>query len=763
MKVNVVGGGPGGLYAAALVKKARPDAEVSVFERNRPDDTFGFGVVFSDATLEEIADWDRPTYDAIRERFYRWDKIHVHYEGELLESDGHGFAGLSRRELLLLLHDRCRGLGVDLRFECEVDDLDPVLDADLVIGADGVNSRVRERFAEAFEPRIDQRPNRFVWLGVARPFPAFTFYFREDRHGLWRVHAYQYDVDGNSTFIVEAREETWKAAGLEDATEEDTVRFLQHLFRRELDGACLVRNRSVWRQFPTVRNKRWSTGNVVLIGDAAHTAHFSVGSGTRLAMLDGIALVEALQRDPDVPSALARYEEERRPGVESLQRAAQASLQWFEDTERYLRLEPIQFGFSLLTRSLRISHENLKERDPDFVAEVDAWVAARAEAQSGVTIPDLEARLGVEGAGRGPPPPMFTPFRLRDLVLPNRIGVSAMCQYSCDDGLPDDWHLAHLGARAIGGAGLLMAEMTAVSAEARISPGCTGLYRGEHVDAWRRIVDFVHEHSYARIGIQLGHAGRKASTMLDWEGPNEPLSDGAWPIRSASPIPYFEHSPVPDALSEQEMDALLEDFRRSTAMALDAGFDLIEVHMAHGYLLASFLSPLTNRRTDQYGGSLENRLRFPAAVLRAVREVWPEERPVSVRISAVDWSPGGNQPEDAVYIAAGLKAAGCDIVDVSAGQTVPYQRPVYGRQFQTPFADRIRHEVGMPTMAVGNISSFEDVNSIIAAGRADLCLLARAHLWDPYWTRHAAKALEYPLPWPDQYSTLNSYTPRFGT
>ena len=609
-------------------------------------------------------------------------------------------------------------------------------------------------------PTSISAPNRFVWLGTTRPFPAFTFYFREDRHGLWRVHAYQYDVEGNSTFIVEARDDTWSAAGMDRATEEETVSFLADLFAEELDGAPLIRNRSLWRQFPTVRNERWSSGNVVLIGDAAHTAHFSVGSGTRLAMLDGIALIEALKATSDVPAALSAYEAERRPPVESLQRAAQASLQWFEDTERYFQLEPEQFGFSLLTRSLRISHENLRERDPGFVREVDEWVASKAEAQSGLTVAELEDELGVPEREPGPPPPMFTPFRLREMVLKNRVGVSAMCQYSCDDGLPDDWHLVHLGSRAIGGAGLLVAEMTAVSRDARITPGCAGLYRDAHVDAWRKVVGFVHRHSWARVGIQLGHAGRKASTMREWEGANEPLPEGGWPITSASPIPYFDHSPVPDELGAGEMGGVIEDYRQAAGRALEAGFDLLEVHMAHGYLLASFLSPLTNTRTDEYGGSLENRLRFPLAVLRAVREVWPEERPVSVRISAVDWWPGGNQPEDAVAISRALKDVGCDIVDVSAGQTVPYQRPVYGRQFQTPFADRIRHEVGMPTMAVGNISSPEDVNSIIAAGRADICLLARAHLWDPYWTRHAAKALDYPLPWPGQYDTLNNYTPR---
>ena len=770
MRVNVIGGGPGGLFAALLLKKADPGRTIEVFERNRPDDTFGFGVVFSDATLEEVAEADPETHREIARRFYHWDDIHIHYRGELLRSTGHGFAGLSRRELLLLLHRRCREMGVRLRFEADVDDLDPYLDADLVIGGDGINSTVRERFADAFEPAVDVRPNRFVWLGTTRPFPAFTFYFREDEHGLWRVHAYQYRASGKSTFIVEATEETWRRAGMDTATEEETVYFLSRLFEEELEGHPLIRNRSLWRQFPTIANARWSAGNVVLIGDAAHTAHFSVGSGTRLAMLDGIALAGAMARD-SLSVALAAYEEERRRPVESLQRAAQASLQWFEDTERYFRLEPVQFAFSLLTRSLRISHENLRERDPEFVDDVDGWVARKAEVQTGVTIAEHEAALGIvrepQGAGssgprQAPPPPLFTPFRLRGLVLPNRIGVSAMCQYSAEDGTIDDWHLVNLGSRAIGGAGLVMTEMTAIGRDARISPGCAGLYTGEHVAAWRRLVDFVKRFTSAKVGMQLGHAGRKGSTRLFWEGPDEPLEEGGWPIVSASPIGYFDHSPVPAELDEKGMAALIGDFERATTMAVEAGFDLVEVHMAHGYLLASFLSPLTNRRTDRYGGSPENRLRFPLRVVRAVRALWPEERPLSVRLSAVDWWPGGNESGDAVDMARALKASGCDIVDVSSGQTVPYQRPRYGRQYQTPFADRIRHEAGIATMAVGNISSFEDVNGIIASGRADLCLMARAHLWDPYWTRHAAHALGYPLPWPPQYDTLDRYTPRFG-
>ena len=795
MKVNVVGGGPGGLFAALLLKKADPARQVDVFERNRPDDTFGFGVVFSDATLEEVARADPATFRAIEERFYHWDDIHIHYQGELLESTGHGFAGLSRRALLLVLQRRCREMGVGLHFETEVGVpsvgetaravlASRFLDADLVVGADGLNSVVRERFAETFEPAVDLRPNRFVWLGTTRPFPAFTFYFREDEHGLWRVHAYQYDASGKATFIVEATGSTWRRAGMDTAGEQDTVHFLSALFAEELDGHPLICNRSVWRRFPTIVNARWSAGNVVLIGDAAHTAHFSVGSGTRLAMLDAIALAGAMdgagrgENGQSLADALVAYEEERRRPVESLQRAAHASLQWFEDTERYFRLDPVQFGFSLLTRSLRISHENLRERDPAFVDRVDRWVARQAEEQSGVTIAENEATLGIDrgagveespprtGARLGtgvPPPPLFTPFRLRELVLANRVGVSAMCQYSAADGTVDDWHLVNLGSRAIGGAGLVMAEMTAIGRDGRISPGCAGIYDEGHVAAWRRLTGFVKRFTSARVGIQLGHAGRKASTRLDWDGPNEPLPEGGWPTVSASPIGYFEHSPVPAELDEAGMDALVGDFERATALAVQAGFDIVEIHMAHGYLLASFLSPLTNRRTDRYGGSLGNRLRFPLRVVDAVRSQWPDERPLSVRLSAVDWWPGGNEPGDAVEIARALKARGCDVVDVSAGQTVPYQQPRYGRQFQTPFADRIRHEVGIATMAVGNISSFEDVNGIIAAGRADLCLMARAHLWDPYWTRHAAYALGYPLRWPPQYETLDNYTPRFGS
>ena len=742
MNVAIVGGGPAGLYLAILLKQADPAHEIRVLERNRADDTFGFGVVFSDATIAEVESADADTYRLVTDHFVRWDDIDVHYRGRVLRSTGHGFSGMSRQTLLTVLQRRAADLGVTMCFEHEVAGLAELGDADLIVGADGANSWIREGTGLDFGTEVDVRPNRFVWLGTTKPFPAFTFYFREDAHGLWRVHAYQYEP-GRATFIVEAREDTWRAAGLEEAAEEETAAFLQALFADELEGHPLIRNRSIWRSFPTIRTRRWSVGNVALIGDAAHTAHFSVGSGTRMAMLDAIALARALEGADGIPAALAAYEAKRRPQVESLQRAAQASLQWFEDTERYMDLAPLQFAFALLTRSLRITHEDLRTRDPAFLEDVDRWFAGEAR-------------------GR-PPPPMFTPFRLRDLVLPNRVVVSPMCQYVADDGTVGDWHLQHLGSRAVGGAALVMAEMTDVSRDARISPWCAGLYRDEHVAAWRRIVDFIHRDTDAKVGIQLGHAGRKGATRALWDGgETAPLEAGGWPLVSASPIPYTPRNPVPREMTRADMDEAIADYAAAAERALAAGFDMVEVHMAHGYLLAAFISPLTNERTDEFGGTLENRMRFPLEVFGAVRAAWPAHLPVSVRISAVDWKPGGMGAEDAVEVARLLKAAGCDIVDVSAGQTVADQEPEYGRLFQTPFSDRIRHEVGIHTMAVGAISSFMDVNTILAAGRADLCMLARAHLWDPYWTRHAAYTLGWDMEWPDPYKSVQRYTPRLG-
>ncbi|GMV05666.1 MAG: salicylyl-CoA 5-hydroxylase [Gemmatimonadota bacterium] len=773
MKIVCVGGGPAGLYFAILMKRADPAHDIVVLERNRPGDTFGFGVVFSDATIAQVEDADADTYRAVTDHFVQWDDIDVHFGGRVIRSTGHGFAGMSRHTLLQVLQEQAEALGVVVRYETEVAGAEDfarlTAGADLVVGADGVNSTVRTLFEEEFRPSFDWRPNRFVWLGTSRPFPAFTFFFRADEHGLWRVHAYQFEP-GRSTFIVECTDGTWQASGMATATEEETVAYCEALFAEELEGHRLEANRSVWRSFPTIRCQRWAAGNVVLLGDAVHTAHFSVGSGTRMAMLDAIALRDALmaewaRTDPRVgmtggggPSmaqsvsrALAAYQAARRLQVESLQRAAQASLEWFEATERYMDMDPVQFAFTLLTRSLRITHADLKLRDPAFTAEVDAWVAARAEEQSGVPAP-----------GGPPPPPMFTPFRLRDLVIPNRVVVSPMCQYCAADGTVGDWHVQHLGSRAVGGAGLVMAEMTDVSPEARISPGCAGLYEPGHVGAWRRVVDFVHGHSDARIGIQLGHAGRKGATKSLWEGDNEPLEEGAWPVVSASAIPYFpDRSQTPREMARTDMDQVVAEYVRATEYAHEAGFDLLEIHMAHGYLLASFISPLTNRRTDAYGGALESRMRFPLEVFDACRAAWPQEKPMTVRVSAVDWAPGGMGPEDTVAVARLLAAHGCDAVDVSAGQTVPFQKPVYGRLFQTPFADRVRNEVGIATLAVGNISSWMDVNTIVAAGRADLCLLARAHLFDPYWTRHAAAMQDHPLPWPPQYASVQRYTPRF--
>ena len=721
-----------------------------MYERNRVEDTFGFGVVFSDETLENVGEADPETNAAMAAAAARWEDIEIHYRGTVMRSTGHRFSGVERKTLLELLAGRAQSLGVEVQWQQEIRSLSDcgLPAADLIVAADGAASPIRDRLSDRFQPQLDWRHNRFVWLGSTRPFPAFTFYFKPSPAGLWRTHAYQY-APGRSTFIVEAREETWQASGLDENDEQATVAYLEHLFREELQGHPLLANRSIWRRFPTVRNARWHSGNVVLLGDAAHTAHFSVGSGTKLAMEDAIALAAALRSEPSIPAALAGYEAGRRPQVESLQRAAQASLEWFESVERYHDTEPLQFAFNLLTRSLRITHENLQAAGPGPGGAGGPLVRRAGREQSGRPVP-LDPC----------PPPLFTPYRLRDLVLPNRIVVSSMCQYRAEDGLANDWHLVHLGSRAIGGAGLVMTEMTDVSREGRISPGCAGMYLPSHVAGWRRIVEFVHRESEAKIGIQLSHAGRKGSTCVLWEGEDEPLPEGNWPLIAPSPIPYRAHNQTPREMTRTDMVQVAAEFVRATGMADAAGFDLLELHLAHGYLLASFISPLTNRRADEYGGSLANRMRYPLEIVSVVRAAWPEAKPLSVRISAVDWAPGGMEAHDAVEVARMVVAAGADIVDVSAGQTVPEAKPVYGRQFQTPFSDRIRHEARVPTMTVGNISSAADVNTILAAGRADLVVLARAHLWDPYWTRHAAADLGYTLPWPPAYATLNRYTPR---
>jgi anthraniloyl-CoA monooxygenase len=750
MKVDIVGGGPGGLYTAILLKKADPAQDVTVWERNRLDDTFGFGVVLSDAARETLEDLDPQTFHEIEARSAHWDDIAIHVRGQVLRSTGHGFSGISRQAILGILAKRAQALGARIQPQKEVRSLDAFQDSDVVVGADGANSTVRGWVEHEVKPTIEWRPNRFVWLGTTFPFPAFTFHFKEDAAGLWRIHAYRYAPDA-STFIVEATEQTWRNAGMDKASEDDTLAYFEALFAKELQGHRLLKNKSIWRQFPIIRCAHWHSGKVALLGDAAHTTHFSIGSGTKLAMEDAQALVAALGKEEDVGHALRVYEQARRPQVESFQRAAQVSLTWFEDTERYLGHAPIQFGFSLLTRSFRVTHEELGRRDPAYTREVDRWFASQAAKQTGLEVPLDPA-----------PPPMFTPFKARDLVLPNRVVVSPMCMYSAEDGLINDWHFVHLGARIVGGAGLVIAEMTDISPEARITPGCAGLYKDEHTAAWKRVVDFAHRHSHAKVGMQLGHAGRKGASCLPWQGGmDEPLPEGAWDIMAPSPIPYFEHSRIPRQMSRQDMDEVLEDYVLAARRAEQAGFDWLELHYAHGYLMATFLSPLTNQRTDEYGGSAENRLRFPLEVFDAVRSAWPRHKPMSVRISAVDWAPGGNVAEDAVRTGRVFKDHGVDAMDVSAGQTVPHGKPVYGRQFQTPFSERVRIEAGVPTMAVGNISSYTDVNTILVAGRADLCVLARAHLYDPYWTRHAAAELGWPMTWPVQYESMERYKARF--
>ncbi|MFF7281766.1 bifunctional salicylyl-CoA 5-hydroxylase/oxidoreductase [Streptomyces griseorubiginosus] len=730
LRVAIIGGGPGGLYAAALLKRLDPRREVTVWERNAPDDTFGFGVVLSDETLGGIEHADPHVYEALQHHFTRWDDIDIVHRGTRHTSGGHGFAALGRKRLLEILHDRCRTLGVDLRFRTPAP---PGLadTHDLVIAADGVNSTTRETHTHVFRPHVTPHHCRYIWLAADFPFDAFRFEIAETEHGVMQLHGYPYAADA-STVIIEMREEVWRAAGFAELDTADSVDRCAKIFTEALRGRPLRSNKSAWTTFRTVVNEHWSHGNTVLLGDAAHTAHFSIGSGTKLAVEDALALAACLEEQPSVEGALAAYEAERKPVVASTQRAALASLEWFENLRLYLDQPSRQFAFNLLTRSRRVTHDNLRLRDAHFTGAV-------------------EREFGCEPGT----PPMFTPFRLRGLTLRNRVVVSPMDMYSATDGLPGDFHLVHLGARALGGAGLVMTEMVCVSPEGRITPGCTGLYDGGQAEAWKRITDFVHTRSPGTaIGVQLGHSGRKGSTKLMWEGIDEPLPEGNWPVVGPSPIPYRPSNQTPRELTRAELADLREQFTAAARRADRAGFDLLELHCAHGYLLSSFLSPLTNRRTDAYGGSLAGRLRFPLEVFDAVRAVWPRERPLTVRISATDWAEGGNTAEDAVEIARAFAAHGADAIDVSTGQVVAEEQPEYGRSYQTPYADRIRHETGVPVIAVGAISSWDDVNSLILAGRTDLCALARPHLYDPHWTLHAAAEQGYEGPgavWPDPY------------
>ena len=788
MRILCLGGGPAGLNFALLMKLQNPAHVVTVVERNRPFDTFGWGVVLSDQTLENLRVADPVSAQLIGDAFNHWDDVEMFFKGRSVRSGGHGFCGIGRKKLLNILQERCIALGVDLVFETDVQDdqaLAAQYQADLVIACDGLNSRIRTRYANTFKPDVELRACRFVWLGTKKTFDAFTFAFEQTAHGWFAAHAYKFD-DTTSTFIVETPEAVWKAHGLDHMSQEDGIAFCEKLFAKYLDGNALmnnathVRGSAIWIRFPRVVCEHWvhwptmpgrndnlacvkqeprdwlcqtagaaaplggsavhevtSVGApIVLMGDAAHTAHFSIGSGTKLALEDAIELARCFSQHADMAQALRAYEALRSVEVLKIQNAARNSTEWFENVDRYSRMEAEQFFYSMMTRSQRISHENLRVRDATWLRGYEQWLAGSASTSE-----------------KSAPLPMLLPLKVRDVVLKNRIVVSPMATYSAVDGVVQDFHLVHLGARVLGGAALIFVEMTSPTPEGRITPGCTGLYSEVQMLALKRIVDFAHlSGSGAKIGLQLGHSGPKGSTQVGWKQTDEPLLTGNWPLLAASAIAFGPSNQVPRAMTRADMDTMTEQFVQSTRYAQQAGFDWLELHCAHGYLLSSFITPLTNQRTDHYGGSLENRCRYPLEVFSAMRTVWPAHLPMSVRISAHDWAPGGNTADEAVAMARLFKAAGCDLMDVSSGQTTRAAKPVYGRMYQTPFADRIRNEVGIQTIAVGAISQGDHVNSIIAAGRADLCAIARPHLADPAWTLHeAARMQSRDVSWPLPY------------
>jgi anthraniloyl-CoA monooxygenase len=758
MKIHVVGAGPAGLYSAILLKKTMPQSNIVVTERNGSDDTFGFGIVLSAETLANLRAADEPTHAAIALNFAYWDDIDVQFKGNVIRSTGHGFSGIRRLTLLNILQDRAAELGIEVRYQTEYT-VEASADADLVIASDGINSGVRQKFETHFQPHLDMRSNRFVWLGAKMSLDAFYYSFRENAAGLWNMHAYQY-TPGESTIVIETTNEAFLASGLKVDDEQATALYIQDLFAADLKGATVLTNRSTWRQFPTYHCEHWvhsvvnalgRTQQIVLLGDAAHTAHFSIGSGTKLALEDAIALNAAIAENSDLKKAIVQYARDRRDDVSRIQHSANVSLVWFENVRRFWPMQPIQFNVSLLTRSKQITYDNLALRDRPLVATATRWWNTEQAKNLGIELAEVQNTKFLDS------PPMFAPFRLRNMTLSNRVVVSPMAQYSALDGMPDDWHLVHYGSRALGGAGLIFTEMTCPSADARITTGCTGLWNKAQAESWKRIVEFVHQRSAAKICMQLGHAGRKGSTQLGWQMMDAPIEKKGdnWPLVSASALPYKAGvNAKPKEMTRLQMKQVIREFVRAAKLAQSANFDMLELHMAHGYLLASFLSPITNQRQDEYGGTLENRLRFPLEVFAAVRKVWPADKPMSVRLSAVDWIAGGTTADDSVNMAKAFKAAGCDLIDVSTGQTGPEAKPVYGRMYQASFSEQIRLDANIATMAVGAVTTADQVNTLLLAGRADLVALARPHLANPYFTLHAsAQYQQKGVSWPLQYQS----------
>lgn len=732
MKITVIGGGPGGLYFSILTKKAIPECQIDVYERNKADDSFGFGVVFSDETLGEFLTRDTQSYELIRSKFAYWDDIVVARDGEKVSVSGNGFCGCSRKTLLQLLQQRCTEEGVNLHFEQNVDDLSKFKDSDIIVAADGIGSAIRTQFANDFGTSVKLQKNRFVWLGSTKPLDAFTYFFRTTEFGTFVAHTYQYEA-GMSTWIFECSEETWQKAGFEVENETATVQKISEIFKEELDGHPLITNKSHWRQFPHVTNQKWHKDNIVLLGDAKATAHFSIGSGTKLAMECAIALSDAVVANQNNTSAaFEQYESARRNRVEMIQHAANVSLDWFEHMDRHAQHDFQQFAFGVMTRSKKVTFENLAIRDTSYPEKV---------------LSEFNAKIGADSKT----PAAFTPFKLREMTLQNRIVMSPMGQYSTENGMVNDWHFQHYTSRAIGGVGLIIAEMTAISKTGRITESCAGLYSQEQIVSWKRITDFIHKNTQTKIGIQLGHSGRKGAIKKPWEGGSEPI-DNPWQLLSASPISFNEKLSTPKEMTISDMDQIVSEFVQATKNADAASFHMIELQAHHGFLLASFLSPLTNIRTDEFGGSIENRLKFPIRVFTEMRKVFSKDKPMSVRISASDWAENGISEADIIAISEAFKTAGADIISVSTGNTVAHQKPQTGRMWQTPFSDMVRNTVHIPTITAGYIQDIDQINTILLNGRADLVSLGRPLLLDPYFVRNAQAYENFrPTDIPQQY------------